>query len=118
MIILYMFEIVDFIKNSKIEDIEKKLLDNLNSETQLQKQVLSYKDFKNKISMKILIIEDKEKNLLSAQKFASECGHEVVIINNYDDAAKALNRKRENGELKPLDYDMVMTDLFLPPQQR
>jgi CheY-like chemotaxis protein len=64
--------------------------------------------------MKILIIEDKPKHILSAEKFAKECGHEVVIVDNYDDANKALNRKYENGEFKPFDYDMVMTDLFLP----
>ncbi len=67
--------------------------------------------------MKILIIEDKDKHILSAQKFTNECGHEVVIAKTYDEAEKCLNGKHRTSEqISEIEkrFDVVMTDMFLP----
>lgn len=83
-------------------------------------QIKQFVDLKIKY-MKILIIEDKPLHIASAEKFAQESGHEVVIINNYDDANCVLKHEARWDKTtqdfvitKLLDYDMVMTDLFLP----
>lgn len=63
---------------------------------------------------KILIIEDNPKHILSAEKFAKECGYEVVIVNNAADASCELGIKMNDGEVLPFEYDYVLTNLFLP----
>lgn len=65
--------------------------------------------------MRILIIEDKEKHLLSAQKFANECGHDVTIAKNYEEAEKALCGEDRFGRKEPVkNFDVVLTDMMLP----
>lgn len=65
--------------------------------------------------MRILIIEDDEKHILSAKKFAQECGHEVTIVTSYDEAEKALCGDDRMAREEPIkNFDVVMTDLFLP----
>lgn len=72
--------------------------------------------------MRILIIEDKAKHILSAEKFAKECGHEVVIATSYDDAEKLLcsnneeydNDNRFGRRAFVHTFDVVLTDLLLP----
>lgn len=65
--------------------------------------------------MRILIIEDKEKHLLSAKKFAEECGHPVTIVTDYDAAEKALSGDDRFGREKTIkNFDVVMSDLMMP----
>lgn len=65
--------------------------------------------------MKILIIEDNEKHLQSARKFADECGHTVTIAKNYDEAEEALCGEDRFGRHEPVKaFDVVLTDLMMP----
>lgn len=66
--------------------------------------------------MKILIIEDKPKHLLTAKLFAEESGHDVTIVTNYKEAEKALcgDRDMHFGRTFNQQYDVVLTDLLLP----
>ena len=65
--------------------------------------------------MNILIIEDKEKHILSAEKFATESGHSVTIATTYDEAEKALCGEDHFGRKDPVtNFDVVLTDMFLP----
>jgi CheY-like chemotaxis protein len=65
--------------------------------------------------MRILIIEDKPKHILSAEKFAKECGKEVVIVKSYDEAEKALCGEDRFGRGEPVkNFEVVLTDMMLP----
>lgn len=65
--------------------------------------------------MRILIIEDKEKHILSAEKFAQECEHEVTIARSYAEAEVALCGDDHFGRENPVkNFEVVMTDMFLP----
>ncbi len=65
--------------------------------------------------MRILIIEDNPQHILSAEKFAKECGHEVAMAKSYDEAEKALCGENRFGSDKPIkNFDVVLTDLMLP----
>ena len=69
--------------------------------------------------MKILIIEDKANHLTTAEQFAKESGHEVTIVTSYKDAEKILCGDRDYGfkQIQTCQYDVVLTDLFLPVSQ-
>lgn len=54
--------------------------------------------------MKILVIDDQERNLASAKHVL--CGHDVVTISTIQEAFDAL--------YKNADFDAVCTDLFMP----
>ncbi len=65
--------------------------------------------------MKILVIEDSQRHLLSAEKFAKDCGHEVTIVTTYDEAEKALCGDDRFGRKEAKkNFDVVLSDLFLP----
>ena len=70
--------------------------------------------------MRILIIEDKPQHILSAEKFAGECGHDVVIAKSYEEAEVILNLGHDgptgwkNKDKILQKFDVVLTDLMLP----
>jgi CheY-like chemotaxis protein len=68
--------------------------------------------------MHILLIEDKEKHLLSAARFAAQCGHKVTIATSYEEAEKHLYGECDYGshwpKNEPEKFDVVLTDLLLP----
>lgn len=67
--------------------------------------------------MRILIIEDKAQHILSAEKFANECGHDVVIVKSYDEASKeflGFDRQADKPDKLPQKFDVVLTDLLMP----
>jgi CheY-like chemotaxis protein len=53
--------------------------------------------------MKILVIDDKKVNRVSAQQTIA--GHDLTIVGNYDEAVRQLDSQ---------EWDVVLTDLLMP----
>ena len=70
--------------------------------------------FKFKV-MKILLIEDKQLHINAAKEQLKE--HELTFCTSYDEAKEKLGSTNGNwyDSEKEFPFDVVLTDLFLPP---
>jgi CheY-like chemotaxis protein len=57
--------------------------------------------------MKILVVDDSKKNLLSAQPLVVD-GHTVMAVSSYEEAIELLKPQNE--------YDVLLTDMLMPAE--